>query len=449
MRNLSPLILVAAIAGSELLATGTRAEPAPPPVETPRPNGVTPTALTAFLEFHAHASMDPKPSQEVMEALLSELDPGWAPQLRQLLANDLPDSRSGSTSAQRMKALDGFRDQFFWQSTALVALGALADEDSLEAILAVYLDPRKHLLKSSAFDALVRIGRPSAVRATRLLQSKTPQLSGDTAVAAAELIAGVSRGDGIASVVAAMDRRDLTSAHRAALALALTKLPRTKRSIIVFKRVFEATPLDTLLDAPIKKHTALATLARQAVQFYDPTLVPWLLKRAQAIRGGTVEATEAIEALVETALMLSTPADLPGAIAMARKHGLDAEADEVGLLAKQCGDSAACYLQASSKQSFPFARFAAVAKAAALTDPAATSPMCNLLLAELQQAKELETIWALTNALAQLTPDNDLTMENALLEVYQAGFTGTDNLMTRANYIHVMRLIWRLRARRQ
>src|SRR5205085_67637 len=72
--------------------------------------------------------------------------------------------------------LSNFRNQQFWQTTAVKLLGQIGDPAGVEPLLKIMLDPNKGALQTDAAIGLVKIGKPAIARATAVLQSQDKDL---------------------------------------------------------------------------------------------------------------------------------------------------------------------------------------------------------------------------------------------------------------------------------
>jgi len=92
---------------------------------------------------------------------------------------------------------------------------------------------------------------------------------------------------------------------------------------------------------------ALTMLAETSGQFYDASMIPWLLERADNTKG-TGEDLKAVQAAIAvTILKIAKPDQMASVKAGVDKYGTKMEKDlytQVDKLAKACGDRAQCYL---------------------------------------------------------------------------------------------------------
>ncbi len=261
--------------------------------------------------------------------------------------------------------VDDYKDQLFWQTTAAELLGRIGDAQAVEPLMKVMLDPTKADVQATALLALVKLGKPTVDAATTLLQGKNDKLvsfamrrlkeitgkdvQGTPYVSTAALILGTTgRADAVAPLVAAVSS-EKDAPTRAIMARELTKLPETEESKAAFKTAFESFTLETEIPPA---GGALEALTEAAGQFYDPSLVDWLLERAAATKGSGDDLKGFQAGVTVTALKLAKPDQLPAVKAAVDRYGTQLEKDVYKLVeaqVKACGDRVACYVASIQK----------------------------------------------------------------------------------------------------
>jgi HEAT repeat protein len=261
--------------------------------------------------------------------------------------------------------VDDYKDQLFWQTTAAELLGRIGDAQAVEPLMKVMLDPTKADVQATALLALVKLGKPTVDAATTLLQGKNDKLvsfamrrlkeitgkevQGTPYVSTAALILGTTgRSDAVAPLVAAVSS-EKDAPTRAVMARELTKLPETEESKAAFKTAFESFTLETEIPPA---GGALEALTEAAAQFYDPSLVDWLLERAAATKGSGDDLKGFQAGVTVTALKLAKPDQLPAVKAAVDRYGTQLEKDVYKLVeaqVKACGDRVACYVASIQK----------------------------------------------------------------------------------------------------
>ena len=229
------------------------------------------------------------------------------------------------------------------------------------------LDPAKADVQPTAVLALVKIGRPAAARAVKLLNDQDPDLAAYCAARvqratgskdvpkdkphiaiAAVILGSMGRPDTLDAMVAAVGTQKDEST-RAVIAREIAKIPATAASKQAFRQAFEATTLDGQIPPG---SNALQTLTNSVGMFYDADFVPWLLERADKTKGTGEEKTQlqSMATLTAITLMKADQAALvQGAVT---KWGTQIEKDafkQSNDLLKSCGDKVPCYLATIEK----------------------------------------------------------------------------------------------------
>jgi len=261
--------------------------------------------------------------------------------------------------------IDPYRDQQFWQVASAEVLGRIGDPAAVEPLLKVLLDPAKADVQSTAVLALVKIGKPAADAAVALLQGKNEALAtynarrikevtgteakGKPYVATAALILGtIGRPESIGPMVEAL-RTETDDSSKAVIARELAKLPPTDESKQAFRKAYESIALDAEIPPA---GGALEALTEAAGQFFDPSMIDWLLARVAKIKGSDEDKKGLQLAVTLTALKLAKPDQLPQVKVAVDKYGTKLEKDwfvGVDALLKACGDRVPCYITALQK----------------------------------------------------------------------------------------------------
>lgn len=317
------------------------------------------SVLAAFDKLEAHTQLGGITYKDYSKALVAAPNPGWTSALIEKLGQEIKHPTSGKTKEQQRDLVDPYRDQVFWQVTAAQVLGEIGDPAAVEPLLKVLLDPAKGDIATTAILALVKIGKPSVDRAVKLLSASDPLVDfykkalqkasgateapkGNPALPIAAAVIGLAgRSDGIDPLVKALETPGIEAADKAAIAQELTKLPATAASEAAFKKAFESIPLSTQLQ---NGSTALVTLAEAAGDFYDPSLVEWLLERGEKTSGGGEEKTALQQTVATTALKLAKAAQLGAVSAAAKKYKVDDLLKFGAPVLEKCGDKVDCYL---------------------------------------------------------------------------------------------------------
>ena len=279
--------------------------------------GLRSALFAAFQVLRAHTQGGQRAYQSVSRGLLAAPDPAWAPTLRELIAVQMPLAEEDAST---------YADQLFWQTVAAQLLGVLGDDSAVPNLLRVVLDPVKSEIGPTAVLALVKLG-PATVGPTSAILRGEDQDSIRFHRAqmqrAAQRQSGAEtwkqRDDHVllaAVVLGATGHPSATRAFRDALLVAsrpvdravllreLAKLPPSEAGRTTFQNGFGRIGLEVRM--PPGGVVALAELAAEAVpRFYDPSLVPWLLSRAENTFGDPVARSDFRRAVLATSIKLA------------------------------------------------------------------------------------------------------------------------------------------------
>lgn len=297
--------------------------------------------------------------RDLNEAMLKHPSPAWSGLLKLKLQPEITPPGDGKNP----EVLERYRNELFWQTTSAQLLGELKDESAVEPLLKVMLDPAKADVQATAALALVKIGKPAAARAIKILSdqdqdmaaycaarvqkatgSKEPPKDKPHIATAAIVLGAMGRPETLDAMIAAV-KATKDDSTRAIIARELSKIPATPASKQAFKDAFEATSLEASIPPSAN---ALQTLTEAAGAFYDPSLVPWIIERAEKAKGGEDEDRKMLQSTATiTAIKLMKP-DQTGTVNDAvTKWGTQIEKDAFKLasdLLKACGDRVSCYL---------------------------------------------------------------------------------------------------------
>ena len=249
------------------------------------------------------------------------------------------------------------RDQIVWQTTACEALGKIGDPAAVEPLFKVLLDPTKGDVAATALVALVKLGKPAAETAVKLLKSEHEKLQtyaarrvkevsgqdikGKPWVAMAARVLGTgSRPEAAPALIAAI-QAETDEDMKTLLLNELSKVPGTAESKEAFKAAFNDVPLRSVPD-----------LAEAAGRFCDPEMIPWLIETGGSLKGSPGDVDAAQAALVETALKLAKPSHMGEVKAAIGRFGADRAKSlfaKVEPLVESCKEDAACYVEAMTK----------------------------------------------------------------------------------------------------
>ncbi len=325
--------------------------------------GLSDPMLQTFLKMKTSSMLGGVVYKDLNEAMLAVKDKSWVGPLIAKL--EAPVNRP---TGKDKEVADDFKDQLFWQTTSAEVLGRIGDPAAVEPLMKVMLDPTKVDVQRTALLALVKLGKPAADAATKLLQNKDEKLiafykakvkelggeepKGNPHVQTAALILGtIGRQDSLPALLDAL-KAEKDDVNRAVIARELSKIPPTPDSIAAFKGVFESLTLETEIPPGGK---ALEQLTEAAGGFYDPSLVEWLLSRAEALKGDDDDKKALQPGIAVTALKLAKPSQMAAVKAAIDKYGTQVEKDlyaQVDKLIKACGDKADCYVTEIQKPDY-------------------------------------------------------------------------------------------------
>lgn len=320
--------------------------------------------LQAFLKLKAHTMLGGITYRDMNEAMLADPQKSWSGPLISLLDGEIKPPKN----AKDHDAVDNYRDQLFWQTTAAEVLGQLQDATAVKPLMKVMLDPSKGDVQATAVLALVKIGQPAVDAAVKLLQDKDDKLSSFALrrikevtgakkepknkpyIQTAALVLGtIGRPSALSPMIETL-KSTKNETTKAVIAREITKIPATPESKKAFKDAYESISIDTVL--PPQGNSALQALTEAAGAFYDPGMVDWLLERAQATKGGAEDKKALQGAITITVLKLAKADQLSKAKGAVDKYGTKIEKDAYAhteKILKACGDRVSCYLTAIEK----------------------------------------------------------------------------------------------------
>ncbi|HSU40180.1 MAG TPA: hypothetical protein VLJ38_11440, partial [Polyangiaceae bacterium] len=255
--------------------------------------------------------------------------------------------------------------QIVWQDTAAKVLGKIGDPAAIEPLMKVMLDPTKGMTEFTTVQitsvlALVKIGKPAADAAAKLLKSDYEKLQtfelqrirevtgsdekGKPWVQTAAVILGtIGRQDSIPVMIEAM-KSEKEDSTKAVIARELTKIPATPESIEAFKETFLSIPLSAELPSG---GGAIDALIEASGRFCDPSLASWMVETAGKLKGDADDRKAAQAAMTVTALKLVKADGLPEVKTAVDRYGTDLEKGlykQVESALGACKDDVSCYL---------------------------------------------------------------------------------------------------------
>lgn len=319
--------------------------------------------VQAFLKMRTSTMLGGITYRDLNEAMVAIAAKSWTQPLITVLQAEIVRPEGPKDKDK----IDPFRDQLFWQTTAAQVLGEIGAVEAVEPLLKVMLDPAKGDVQATAVLALVKIGKPAADRAIKILdgsdekliayhyarikevtKAKEPPKDNPELATAALVLGTIGRSEALQPMINALKKAEKDS-NKAVIAREITKLPASAESKEAFKAAFEGLSLETVIPPGAN---ALSSLAEYAGQFYDSTMIDWLLERAEATKGGGEDKKALQTSITVTAIKLAKPDQLDKVKAAVDKYGTKLEKDlyeQAEKLLKACGDRTACYLAEMEK----------------------------------------------------------------------------------------------------
>jgi HEAT repeat protein len=316
----------------------------------------------AFDKLRAESEDGAIAYRDLADAMVRLKSKSWVGPLASKLDDDI-----NKIDPQKKETVADYKDQVYWQATAAKVLGEIGDTAAIEPLLKVLLDPGKADVHSTALMALVKIGKPSLDPAVKLLSGQdaklveysgarykratgAPQLPKDKphVLTAAMVLGMLGRSEALQPLSAALSAADDDST-KALLAREITKIvPATAASKDTFKQAYEGISGDALT----QQTNAIMMLTEAAGTFFDPSMIGWLLERAEK-QEASPDVKKGIQGVITlTAIKLMKP-DQAGMVSGAvAKYGTQIEKDAFQLASAQlktCGEKAACYIAEMEK----------------------------------------------------------------------------------------------------
>lgn len=222
-------------------------------------------------------------------------------------------------------------NQGFWQQTAIIMLGELKSEKAAKPLLKLILTPSKGPLAQTAVVSLVKIGKASIPPVEAVLKGedkemlthheteilkgaekdtngKIPEAAQKAAKKAyipivAEVLGNLGSEASTPPLLAAIEAAKEDPTTKVIIALTLTLLPKSTEAIESYKKVYEETKLDLEIPAGPAKEL----LASRANDFFDTSLVPWLVKTSIDLKGENSEIDPVRQVAFVAAVKLMTP----------------------------------------------------------------------------------------------------------------------------------------------
>jgi hypothetical protein len=364
---------------------------------------------------------------------------------------------------QNKDKIGEFRNQQFWQTTAVQLLGNIGDPAGIDPLLKVMVDPTKGALQTDAVVALVKIGKPAVASATQLLRGENKELVEFAALkarkaagspvaltdaphvrAAAIVLGTIGHSSAAPAMIAALEQ-EKNETNQAVLLRELTKLPSSPEIEQAFKAGFQKLEPDAVIPPG---DPALAVLAEASTSFFDPEFVPWLLSEAAKVKGDD----DTRSTLLVSAIKLMTPEQVASVGAAVDKHGTELEKGvftEAAGVVKSCGKEASCYLDAATKaaKQGDKQQFQGI-KAAYMVGIFGNEKVRDQLVSGVDPISNAAVRFTAAKVIDHLSPAGSTSVADELQKVVDANLKRGDGEKI-AGDVPIKQVIYRLRSRAQ
>jgi hypothetical protein len=368
------------------------------------------------------------------------------------------------------KSVESQRDQIqFWQLTSIQVIRDLKFTPGVKPLVKVLLTPEKKDLWATAEAALMHMPKEAEPVLISVIKGDDPELAKMSAAfgedkshlaLAADALGWLSRTggrDAVFNVAGSID----SDSNRQAIGMTIVKFPIDGRSLGVFRGLYDGIKGNE--DSDI---TARAAMLQASSQFYDPSLVGWLLKEIGAAKGDSATALQ-LPAL-EASIKLMTPESMRSVGDVAtklngqmQKIGSQQEKGTASLLnamyegssamLTQCQQNVSCYTK-QLEEPVPTGKEGANAKAiksawmSVIYAGAAKDQVRGELVTKLEKVKNPGARLAVVEEIDRLAPNGDAAAAAKLEKLVDADKASGDKLLLQADD-SVIKVALRLRAR--
>ena len=398
--------------------------------------------------------------RDMMQSMVAMADRSWVPKLIQSLEPAMEMPQPGD---QNKDKISEFRNQQFWQTTAVQLLGTIGDPAGVDPLLKIMLDPTKGALQNDAVIALVKIGKPAIARAIQVLEGHDKELvdyaalrarkaagspippSDSPHVRAAAIVLGTIGNASAAPALIAALEKEKNELNEAVLLRELAKLPPTPENAKAFKAGFQRLESDAVIPPG---QPALQVLAESATSFFDPEFVPWLITQAGKIKDDEDTQT----ALLVAAIKLMGPEQVASVGSAVDKYGSELEKgvfNEAAAVVKSCGKEATCYFESATKAANQGnkAQFAGI-KAAYMVGIYGNEKMRDQLVAGIDPISNAAVRFTAAKVIDYLSPKGSTSAADELQKVVDGNVKRGDGDKM-AGDVPIKQVIYRLRSRAQ
>jgi len=411
----------------------------------------------AFVKLEAGTQKGSQAYKNVHDAMIQLASPSWKGLIVERL-NRRIDKPAGAGDSGKVTA---YQNELFWQTTSAEIAGELRDPSAVKPLFKVVMTPNKADVAGTASVALIKIGKDAVPTLINALAGKdaelvdyakansggNPEEAKSYVRAAAVVLGAIGRPDATGPMLQALESAD-ADVTRAIVARELTKLPSKPEVVKAFQTAFDKVSPTALM--PPAGQNARAQLMEAAAHFYDPQLVPWLLKQIKEAKGGENERDVVQLAALVTAIKLMNKGQAPDVKAAVDKEGTPIEKDafkQSADVVNGCGDNVGCYL---AKVQEPAAQaektqFIGI-KAAYMLSILGNAGTSMEIVKQLPKVKNAAVRFSAVQAIDHLTQKEPAPVADALQKIVDENKAKDDRNMMQAD-APVKEIVYRLRAR--
>jgi len=411
----------------------------------------------AFVKLEAGTQKGSQAYKNVHDAMVQLASPAWKGLIVERL-NRRIDKPAGAGDSGKVAA---YQNELFWQTTAAEIAGELRDPAAVKPLFKIVMTASKADVAGTASVALIKVGKDAVPFLVNALQGKDPEIveyakansggSPDEAKsyirAAAIVLGAIGRPEAGGPMMQTLESAD-SDITRALIARELTKLPSKPELEKAFQTAFEKVSPTALM--PPTGQNARAQLMEAAAHFYDPQIVPWLLKQIKDAKGGENEKDVVQLAAVVSAIKLMNKGQAADVKAAVDKEGTTLEKEAFRLAAdvvNGCGDNVGCYLSKVQEPSAQEEKTQFIGLKAAYMLAILGSPATSMeIVKQLPKVKNAAVRFASVQAIDHLTQKEPAPVADALQKIVDENKAKDDRNMMQAD-APVKEIVYRLRAR--
>ncbi|MDB4944902.1 MAG: hypothetical protein JWP97_4436 [Labilithrix sp.] len=356
--------------------------------------------------------------KDLQNAVMVVKDKSYGPKAVEKLAAPVTDPKDPSQGMDQIQ---------FWQNTSARLVGELKYTPGVRALVKVLLTPTKGDLIFPVRLALTKMPKESEPVLVAALKGTDPELA-KLAEAypekayiprLAEPIAYISRPSGRDAILEALEKAD-SDQNRTVLASELTHFPSDAKLSKTFIDAYNKVPANAAIPL-LGGGNGRAILAQSSANFFDPTLVDWLMKELAAAKGEAADAM--LPAALQAAIkLMATNNEKAVGDAVGKIPGQATEKDmfkSAATVLDKCKQDAACYvavLDTPVPSTPPTAKMGHV-KAAWMAGVYGNDKVKADLVSRVDKVKDGSVRLAMVEAIDHLSPQGDVNAATALEKV--------------------------------